>query len=56
VLLRAKGTKAVYRLGGKELFVRATVRSDKPMENPVSDGMQKQEAWTQPLAWENRVK
>jgi hypothetical protein len=56
VLLRAKGTKTVYRLTGKELFVRATVRSDKPMDNPTKDGMQKQEAWTQPVAWEDRIR
>jgi hypothetical protein len=56
VLMRVKGPKGVYRLSGNELFVRATVHSDKPMAKPVRDGMKREQAWTQPIGWGNRVK
>lgn len=35
VLKRVEGTSAVYRLTGKELYVRAVVRSGLPMPNAV---------------------
>jgi len=56
MLTRVKGPKGMYRLTGQELFVRATVYSSKPMAKPVKDGMQREQAWTQPIGWENRVK
>jgi hypothetical protein len=55
VLLSVSGTKAEYKLTGKELYVRAAVRSDKAMANPPRGEISKQEAWTQPVGWEKRV-
>ena len=54
VLATVKGTTAVYRLTGNELYVRATITSTKPADNPAFDGQHKQ-AWTQPVGWKNRV-
>lgn len=48
------GTNPSYTLTGNELYVRATVTSSKPPENPLFDG-QKQQAWTQPVGWEIHV-
>jgi hypothetical protein len=52
VFLSVPGPRATCKLTGKELFVRAVVRSDRPMDNPIKDEMQTQEAWTQPVGWE----
>lgn len=54
VLATVKGNSAVYRLTGRELYVRAVVTSTRPPENPVFDD-QKQQAWTQPVGWERWV-
>lgn len=50
VLKRVEGTKAEYQLTGKELFVRAVVRSDLSLPNPPNPDMAIAEktAWTQP--------
>jgi hypothetical protein len=48
VFATASGTKAVYRLTGDELYVRARVTSSKPATNPSYE-QQKQQAWTQPV-------
>jgi hypothetical protein len=55
LLLRVQGTRAVYTLTGKELYVRASVRSSQRMPNPPKDEGQFQQAWCQPVGWENWV-
>jgi hypothetical protein len=52
VFHRVEGASAVYKLSGKELYVRAAVRSDAPMQNPPAGEIQRQEAWGQPVGWE----
>ena len=44
------GTAAKYQLSGDELYVRAVVTSDRDHPNP-SFRNQKEQAWTQPVAW-----
>jgi len=39
-----------YQLTGDELYVRAVIRSDEEMKNPITPG-EKQQAWTQPVGW-----
>lgn len=56
VLAQSTGTRASYKLTGKELYVRAVVRSDKSaagihVKDPVSAT-----AWCQPVGWEKQVK
>ncbi len=51
VLARIEGAAAEYRMTGRELYVRAVVRSDKPMENAPHGELQFQEAWCQPMGW-----
>lgn len=51
VLASSEGLETVYKLTGDELYVRAIIRSDKVMENPILPE-QKQQAWTQPVGWE----
>ena len=53
-LATVEGTKAVYHLTGRELYVRAVVTSDKTVRCPVWEGQMRQ-AWTQPVGWETRV-
>ena len=36
---------------GKELYVRAVVRSDKPVQYAPDANAYKQEAWCQPVGW-----
>ena len=43
-----------YRLKGDELYVRAVVTSTELPDNPVFEN-QKQQAWTQPVGWEERL-
>jgi hypothetical protein len=45
-----RGTRAAYRLTGRELYVRALVTSDAAHPNPSLKG-QKKQAWTQPVGW-----
>jgi len=54
VLATVKGTKARYKLTGKELYVRALISSDKAPVNPSFEHQVRQ-AWTQPVGWEKRV-
>lgn len=49
VFSSTQDTNATYQLSGKELYVRAVVRSDKP--TPSVPG-RTQEAWCQPVGWE----
>lgn len=44
----SQGESMTYRLGGKELFVRAKVISDKAKDNPFMPG-DVEVAWTQPV-------
>jgi hypothetical protein len=55
VLSTSEATKAVYKFRGNELYVRAVVRSDKPMTSPIAAEKGTQTAWTQPVGWEPRV-
>jgi hypothetical protein len=55
VLARHEGVKAVYRLQGNELYVRAAIRSDRKLDNPPADAVDTETAWTQPVGWEQRV-
>jgi hypothetical protein len=54
IFKRVEGTSAVYKMTGKELYVRAAVRSDAPMKNPPAGEIQHQEAWCQPVGWEKK--
>ncbi len=47
-----EATRATYKLSGNELFVRAVVRSDKPLANPPAKAVEREEAWCQPVGWE----
>ncbi len=51
VLARSRGTAADYRMTGRELYVRAVVRSDKPIANAPEGEVQRQEAWCQTMGW-----
>ena len=55
VLSRIEGTKATYQLTGKELYVRAVVRSDLPVPSPKTPAFSTKQAWCQPVGWEERV-
>jgi len=48
VLARVEGLRPRYHMRGDELFVRATVTSTLPADNPVWDG-QRRQAWVQPV-------
>jgi hypothetical protein len=48
VLKKVQGTEPSYRLTGKEIYVRARIRSDRQMKNPNVQGMPEM-AWTQPI-------
>lgn len=48
VFARVAGDEPSYRLRGDELFVRATVISDRPMANPYREG-ETEKAWVQPV-------
>jgi hypothetical protein len=52
VLASRQGDAATYKLSGEELYVRAAVRSDKPMANPIGDDVVTEQAWCQPVGWE----
>jgi hypothetical protein len=54
VLATAEGRLPSYKLTGEELYVRAVVISSKPHHDP-SFADQHQQAWTQPVGWEERV-
>ncbi|MCI0334107.1 MAG: hypothetical protein L0228_12890 [Planctomycetes bacterium] len=54
VLATVKGTSPTYQLTGNELYVRAVVTSSKPHNDP-SFKDQHQQAWTQPVGWQERL-
>ena len=51
VLQETRGARATYTFTGEELYVRARIVSDKPMENPLEEARYEM-AWTQPAGWE----
>lgn len=53
-LARVEGPTATYRLTGREMFVRAVVRSDRKMLVPPQDEMEYETAYTQPVGWQRR--
>ncbi|HBO42891.1 MAG TPA: hypothetical protein DD670_02940 [Planctomycetaceae bacterium] len=55
VLARHQGTKAEYQMKDDELYVRAVVRSDRKLDNPPSNSIDLETAWTQPVGWERFV-
>ena len=54
-LVTVDGDEATYALRGDELYVRAHVVSDRPHPNASFKG-QVEEAWTQPVGWESRLR
>lgn len=54
VFATEKGTAPAYQLTGDEFYVRAMVTSTKPHPDPSFKG-QHQQAWTQPVGWQERV-
>ncbi len=50
VLATVEGPLAQYTLTGTELYVRAVVTASRAHENPSFEG-QREQAWTQPMAW-----
>lgn len=56
VLAEVHGTKAVYKMTGNELYVRAVVISDKSMKYPLANYPSNQRAWCQPVGWQKWVK
>lgn len=55
VLSEVEGLHAQYRLSGNELYVRAVVTSSQSHPDP-SFAEQRQQAWTQPVGWERRIR
>jgi hypothetical protein len=54
VFATVEGTSPSYQLTGQELYVRAVVTSSKPHRDP-SFNDQHEQAWTQPVGWEERL-
>lgn len=52
VLATVEGTTASYTLQGDELYVRAVITSDQPVEFPVQNHPQTGMAWSQPYGWQ----
>ena len=52
VFERHEATEATYRLKGDEMFVRATVRSNRALDYQSKTGIKTHTAWTQPVGWE----
>ncbi len=53
-LATVKGANPSYTLQGNELYVRATVTSNRPARDPSYKG-QLQQAWVQPVGWEKHL-
>jgi hypothetical protein len=54
VFAAVAGESPSYQLTGDELYVRAVITSSKAHHDPSFKG-QRQQAWTQPVGWEERV-
>jgi hypothetical protein len=50
ILASSESLEPSYTMTGEELYVRAIVITDRPMENPSQPGYV-QKAWTQPVGW-----
>ncbi len=55
VFATATGLTAIYRMAGDELYVRATVTSNKSPANPTTESPY-QKAWTQPVGWQGKIR
>jgi predicted metal-dependent phosphoesterase TrpH len=55
VLSRVEGASATYRFSGNELYVRAAIRSNKPIANASPGGGQFQQVWGQPMGWKKII-
>jgi hypothetical protein len=55
VLEESESLEPTYQLTGDELFVRAVVTSSQDHPDP-SFKDQKEQAWTQPIGWEAKIK
>ncbi|MCH7729871.1 MAG: hypothetical protein IH991_25885, partial [Planctomycetes bacterium] len=55
VFATVEGARPQFRLSGQELYVRAVVTSSEAHANP-SFAKQHQQAWTQPVGWENHLR
>ena len=55
VFATVSGLTATYRMNGDELYIRATVTSDKPPSNPTTESPLKK-AWTQPVGWQGKIR
>ena len=54
VFAEKMGHNVSYQLTGDELYVRATITSNKAPESPTSESPLKK-AWTQPFGWRARL-
>ena len=52
VFATVEGSQPQFTLTGNELYVRAVVSSNKPHADPSFDD-QKEQAWTQPVGWDD---
>ena len=55
VFAEVEGENPMYQLTGRELYVRAIVTSSRPHPDP-SFADQYEQAWTQPMGWEERIR
>ena len=56
VMKEVEGTKALYKLTGSELYVRAVVSCDAEELPVIDSGAIPRMAWTQPVGWEKYIK
>jgi hypothetical protein len=54
ILATVHGASPSFQLTGKELYVRAVITSTRPHHDP-SFKDQRQQAWTQPVGWQERL-
>jgi hypothetical protein len=54
VLATVEGPRPVYKLNGREYYVRAVVTSSADHVDPSFEG-QKKQAWTQPVGWQQWI-
>ena len=54
ILHTVEGKLARYQLTGGELYVRALITADRPVDDPAFAG-QFQQAWTQPVGWRKQL-